>query len=88
MKKRNLACILVVIIILLTLAWSPWITKSYAENKVIEMLGGENAVFHYLGEDKKISEIPKYVLWLPFARGVYFENESVWFVWFWGGVLI
>ncbi len=87
MKKSKKIALIVLILVILLLAWSPWITKSYAEKKVTEKLGGPNATFNYLGESKKISEIPKYTLTLPFVKAVYFPSEAVWFVTFWGQAL-
>lgn len=84
MKKSTKITLFIILLIVLLLAWSPWITKSYAEKKVIEKLGGSNATFNYLGETKRISEIPKYTLTLPFVKAVYFPSEAVWFVTFWG----
>ena len=78
---------LLILITLLLLAWSPWITKDYAEKKVVKILGGQNATFNYLGEKQPIKDIPKYTVWFPFVRAVYFPNEAVWFVTFWGNVI-
>lgn len=36
MRTKNITIIIVALIILILLAWSPWITKSYAENRVVE----------------------------------------------------
>ncbi len=36
MKPKNITIIASILVILVLLAWSPWITKSYAENRVVE----------------------------------------------------
>lgn len=41
------------------IAWAPWITEEYAYAKVIEHLGGSDALFNYLGETMPLSEVPK-----------------------------
>ncbi len=81
--KRHLIVIIILIIVLL--AWSPWITEEYAINKVTEKLGGPDAYFGgYL--NVTVGNIPWNVAWFPFARGVYYPAEAVWFVTFYGQV--
>jgi len=87
MKKSTIIIITICVLILIILAWSPWITKDNALNKVVNKLGGMDATFNYLGQSTQIKDIPKYVLWFPFVKGVYFENEAVWFVTFYGSVI-
>ncbi|MBI2148664.1 hypothetical protein HYU23_03210 [Candidatus Woesearchaeota archaeon] len=85
--KNKFKIILILAILFLLLAWSPWITKNYAINKVTNKLGGPNKNFNYLGENMQIKDVPKYVLWLPFVKAVYFPSEAVWFVTFYGGII-
>ena len=56
MKKKNKIILLISSLILILLAWAPWISDDYAINKVTEKLNGPDARFNYLGEEKKISE--------------------------------
>ena len=76
------------VILLLTMAWSPWITPEYAENAVIDCLGGPDASFNYLGENVTIKDIPVYTTRIPFVMLVYFPGEAMYIVPFWGGVLV
>jgi hypothetical protein len=43
MKLRNIIKIVVVVMIIVFLAWAPWVTNDYAVNKVVEKLGGPEA---------------------------------------------
>ena len=66
--------------------WAPWITAEYAVQRLVEKLGGPNALFNYLGNDMPVKDVPKEVGWYPFVRAVYFPSEAVWFVTFYGGI--
>ena len=87
MKRKNKIILSIIILVLILLAWAPWITDDYAIKKITEKLGGSEAYFNYLGENTKINEIPKYVKWLPFTKAVYFPSEAVFFVTFYGDVI-
>lgn len=68
------------------IAWAPWITEEYVYAKVIEHLGGSDALFNYLGETMPLSEAPKSFKKLPFVSFVYFPSEVMLIVTFYGGV--
>ena len=87
MKNKTKFILVITILLLILLAWAPWISDDYAINKVTEKLNGPDARFNYLGEEKKISEIPKYTIRFPFVKAVYFPSEAVFFVTFCGGVI-
>jgi hypothetical protein len=53
---------------------------------VVEILGGPETRFNYLGEDMAIKDIPKEVSWFPFGRYVTFPREAGWLVNFYGAV--
>ena len=90
MKKTH-KILLITILIVLLLAWSPWITKKYAINKVIQMHNRSN---DYSYEDRKIDQLETIVnhiskrtiivdennidkvTWLPFVRRVYTSGEG------------
>jgi hypothetical protein len=63
--------------LVLVVMWAPWITDEYAINQVVDMLGGPDARFEYLGENMAVKDVPKSVVWMPFARAVYFPSEAV-----------
>jgi len=67
--------------------WSPWISADYAVQKVTDSLGGPDAMYNYLGQEMPVRDVPKDVVWFPFARAVYFPSEAVWFVTFYGRIL-
>ena len=73
-------------LIFLLILWAPWITDDYAINRVVEILGGPETHFNYLGEDMAIKDIPKAVSWFPFGRYVTFPGEAGWLVNFYGAV--
>lgn len=73
--------------VLIILAWSPWLTESYAIYSVTENLGGPNQEYDYLGEMTPVRDIPKNVVRVPFAILVYFPGEAMYIVPFWGLVL-
>ena len=87
MKNKTKIILAIIILVLILLAWAPWITDSYAINKVTKKLGGNDAKFNYLGEEMTIKEVPKNVGWFPFGRSVGFPSEAVWFVTFYGDAI-
>ena len=76
----------VALLLVLLLAWAPWVSDDFAVSRVVDKLGGSDAKFNYLGELKPVKEIPKQVVWFPFVKQVVFPGEAAWFVTFWGGV--
>ena len=86
MKRRKIV-ILSVLIIIGLIAWAPWITEEYAYNKVMEHLGGQDAMFNYLGETLPLKDVPKSFVKLPFFSLVYFPGEAMFIVTFYGGVI-
>jgi len=80
--KRNTKIILILaIVLLLLLAWAPWITDDYARNKV--MLDSQFIKIHGLGSGQENPEIT--VGWFPFGRWITTYDAS-WFVSFYGSV--
>ncbi len=75
------------ILVLVLLAWGPWIGEDYAVRKVVEQLGGEDRIINYLGEEMPLRDVPKNPVRVPFGVLVYFPGEAVFFVAFSGGVL-
>ena len=86
MRKWIIAVSVSAGLIFLSILWAPWITDDYAINRVVEILGGSEARFNYLGEDMAIKDIPKEVSWFPFGRYVTFPGEAGWLVNFYGAV--
>ena len=86
MRKWIIAILVSAGLIFLMILWAPWITDDYAINRVVEILGGSEARFNYLGEDMAIKDIPKAVSWFPFGRYVTFPGEAGWLVNFYGTV--
>jgi len=84
--KSVIKVIAVAVIITAILAWAPWITDDYAVCKVVEKLGGPEARFDYLCQDRAVKDIPKQVVWFPFFKYVVFTGEASWFVSFYGNV--
>lgn len=87
MKRKTKIFLTIVILVLILLAWTPWITNKYAINKVIEKLGGDEIQLSYLGKNMPIKDIPKKITWFPFARFVTFPSEAGWFVTFYGSII-
>lgn len=87
MRNKTKNIILLVILIILVLAWAPWVTDNYAIDKVTKKLGGPDAKFNYLGESKSTKDIPKSIKWFPFGKLVYFPSEAVWFITFYGDII-
>ena len=85
--KRSKAVFSVLIVLLIVVAWAPWITDDYAQTTVVEGLGGPDATYYYLGENVTIKEIPITTVKIPFAVLVYFPSEAMFIVPFWGGML-
>ncbi len=85
--KRPKAVFSVVLVLLIVIAWAPWITDDYAQTIVVEGLGGPDATYYYLGENVTIKDIPITTVRVPFAVLVYFPSEAMFTVPFWGGVL-
>jgi len=67
-KEHKIAIVLAVVLILLM--WAPWITDSYAIDKVTQLLGGPNAQIFYNGSYISVKDAPKSVHWEPFGRWV------------------
>lgn len=63
MIRRNKIILSVLVavglIIVCLIAWAPWITEEYAYAKVMEHLGGPDALFNYLGETMPLSDVPR-----------------------------
>ncbi len=85
-RRRRVYVALLIAVVLVT-AWSPWITDEYAINAVMDVLGGPDRIYDYLGTPTPLSDVPKTVVRLPFAALVYFPSEAMYIVTFWGGVL-
>ena len=62
-------------VILVVLAWAPWVINDYAVGKVVGKLEGPDTRFNYLGQDLAIKDIQK-KSWLPFGRYVVFPAEA------------
>jgi len=91
MIRRNkivLSVLIVVgLIIVCLIAWAPWITEEYAYAKVMEHLGGSDALFKCLGETMPLSDVPKSFKKLPFVSLVYFPGEAMFIITFYGSVI-
>ena len=85
--SRRQGLIITVCIIIVVVAWSPWLTDTYATSTVIEYLGGPAQEYNYLGEMIPVADIPKNVVRVPFGALVYFPGEAMYIVTFWGWVL-
>ena len=85
--KSHKSKIVLVVIILGFLAWSPWITEDYAIDLVIDRLGGPEEPYNYLGSTIPVSDVPKNYLRVPFGALIYFPSEAMHIVTFWGGVI-
>jgi hypothetical protein len=85
--KRPKVVFSVAIVLLIVIAWAPWITDDYARTTVVQNLGGPDAAFYYLGENVTIKEIPITTVRVPFAVLVYFPGEAMFIVPFWGVAL-
>ncbi len=79
--------IVLILVILGFLAWSPWMTNNYAIDLVIDRLGGPEEPYDYLGSTIPVVDVPKNVVRVPFGALVYFPGEAMFIVTFWGGVL-
>lgn len=80
METKTKLILAIGIILLLLLAWAPWITKEYALNKV-----RSNSNFINQHPDG-IQDFEINVFWLPFGKGVT-TYEGLWYVSFFGMVL-
>lgn len=79
--KTNIKSILVIgIILILLLAWAPWITKEYALNKVKSNSNFMNQ--HPNG----IQDFEINVFWLPFGKAVT-TYEGLWYVSFFSMII-
>ena len=91
MIRRNKIILSVLVavglIIVCLIAWAPWITEEYAYAKVMEHLGGSDALFNYLGETMPLSDVPKSFKKLPFVSFVYFPGEAMFIITFYGSVI-
>ena len=79
--------IVLILVILGFLAWSPWMTNDYAIDLVTDRLGGPEEPYDYLGSTIPVVDVPKNVVRVPFGALVYFPGEAMFIVTFWGGVL-
>ena len=86
-SNRIKAGFIILVISVAFAAWCPWISNEYAEDIVVESMGGSDADFFYLGENTTIGDIPIYSIKVPFGVFVYFPGEAMFVVPFWGGVL-
>jgi len=77
----------VVMVVLIVLAWAPWLTEEFALSLVVRHLGGEAAEFFYLGETMTVGEVPKTFYRLPFVAMVYFPGEAMFVVTFYGSII-
>ncbi len=82
--KRPKVVFSVVVVLLIMVAWAPWITDDFAQTAVVESLGGPDATYYYLGEYVTIKDIPITTVRVPFAVLVYFPGEAMYIVPFWG----
>ena len=76
-----------VMVVLIVLAWAPWLTEEYAYSTVVHHLGGEAAEFIYLGETMTVGEVPKTFRRLPFVVIVYFPGEAGFIVTLYGSIM-
>lgn len=89
MTRRKVFIISVLVVGLIAvglIAWAPWITEEYAYPRVMEHLGGSDALFNYLGETMPLN-VSKSFKKLPFVSLVYFPGEAMFIVTFKGGVI-
>lgn len=84
--KSHKSKIVVILVILGFLAWSPWVTEEYAIDLVTDHLGGPDEPFDYIGSTIPVADVPKNVVRLPFGALVYFPSEAMFIVTFWGWV--
>jgi len=54
----------------------------------VEKLDGQDHPHNYLGEVMPLGDVPKSVIRVPFGALVYFPSEAVYFVMFFGLVLL
>ena len=79
--------IVVILVVLGFLAWSPWATEEHAIDLVTEHLGGPDEPYFYLGSTIPVADVPKNAVRVPFGTLVYFPGEAMYIVTFWGWVL-
>ena len=84
MKRKHL--IIISILAIGLIAWSPWIIEEYAYSRVMEHLGGPENTFLYLGETMLLQDVPKSFVKLPFVSLVYFPGEAMFIVTFYCSV--
>ena|SRR3989344_1888390 len=98
MKKHTKIILVISILLIIVLAWAPWITDEYAKNKVIRKVcssveyknGSEICILNsnfqggsWEGTGMLIKDIVAGVIWVPFGR--YVTNfEGMEFVPFYG----
>lgn len=87
LKKRKTTVILVIVVIGI-IAWSPWITEDYALDIVVARAGGPDAQYNYVGDLMPVSDVPKIFVKIPFGALVFFPSEALYIITFWGGFLI
>lgn len=87
MRFRKTFKALISAVLVVILAWAPWLTDDYAVTKVVEKVGGENTQFDYLGDKMPVRDVPKEVVRIPFGALIYFPGEALFVVTFFGLVL-
>lgn len=88
-RSKILVSVLVLVCLVAVglIGWAPWIAEEYAYARVLEHLGGPNALFNYLEEPKALRNVPKSFKKLPFVSLVYFSGEAMFMVTFFGSVI-
>ncbi|MFW9918938.1 MAG: hypothetical protein ACFFED_05015 [Candidatus Thorarchaeota archaeon] len=86
-SNKQKAGIIVAFLFVGLFAWSPWLSIDVAEDAVVESLGGPDAMYNYLGENRSLRDIPMNSIKVPFGVLVYFPFEAVYIVPFWGIVI-
>ncbi|HLC85742.1 MAG TPA: hypothetical protein VJG30_00450 [Candidatus Nanoarchaeia archaeon] len=81
MRNKTKIAVGILFLIIVLLAWSPWITESYVKE---ELKREEMFVSMYSGENENL---PFTIKWFPFGRLAYSYNDVIWVVTFYGGVL-
>ncbi len=85
--NRSRRVLIIVVVIIAILAWSPWLTDAYSISVVVDSLGGLDQEYNYLGDMMPLRDVPKTVVRVPFGALVYFPSEAMYIVTFWGGVI-
>lgn len=80
MNRRKTLIASVAFVIILMMAWPPWITEGYVVDLVTDHLESENDTYDYLGNLTKIENIPKTSVKILFGVLIYLPGEAVFFV--------